>query len=242
MKILVLGGSSMIGAEITRQFASKNDFLFLGRQTESLKKLATSTLKAGAASAKFIPFDLANDPTPLKTEVSTFAPDLVIWAASATSRLRDSSIHTHEMYAYTHVDVVSPIQLLHQLLTSLDKPFDVIFITSLLAIVRSPDRDIYSGYKSLCEALLKRMQTQHPKKLNLFVARICSIMNNDQENKKTKKISKKIFDAYKKNKRNINIGLSGKLILTLNFIHPALTWLTLRLQRKIRQSLGKTKK
>ncbi len=76
-------------------------------------------------------------------------------------------------------------------------------------------------------------------RLNILVVRVCSLLPKTQENNKTKKIAAISAVALEAHRKIINIGISGKVLMKLNFFCPFIVCVLLQVQRTVRALISK---
>jgi hypothetical protein len=89
--------------------------------------------------------------------------DLLINAASATSQLRDNQIPWDKLAQHVSTDLLWPLQVADCIWARQPShPFSIILVSSILALVRSPNRGVYSALKRLQEAGLRAFVSGRP--------------------------------------------------------------------------------
>lgn len=235
MNILILGASSQIGREIALRFSSGNSLVLLGRNRETLVLIAGMCMDAGAESADVIEQDIAEGLEPLMQQIGNRSFDLVINLVSATSRVRDSEFMPGQLGCYLQADLLVPVQFIEILIERSTSPIKVIFISSVLAAVKSPDRLLYGSLKLLQEMSLHRLAECHPG-VQLLVIKIGKVISHTQSSEKSEQLADMIYRAHLQNKEVVNYGLVGRLYLLLFYAQPLIFGLVVRLQRALRSS------
>ena len=146
MNVLVLGATSAIGSSIAAAFARNSHVRLVGRDSARLRSAGDLCLANGANAVDFSQCDLANGTTRLIEELSGWPVDVVINAASSISRNRDSGIPADRIRGIAEVDLLAPLDLIRSLSSrQLGRPLRVVFVSSVLAMVRSSgSRDLWS--------------------------------------------------------------------------------------------------
>ena len=235
MRILVLGASSGIGASISKQLALGNSLLLVGRDAAGLERLATACRSAGAASADVCLCDLSQGSYPVLGRVSQAHIDLVINVASSTSQLRDNQIEIPELRRYIEVDLLAPIELVRGLLLSTpDRSLRMLMVSSVLAAVPSPEREIYGRLKGLQERCLKRLEKDFAQ-LRLQIFRIGKVIQPGQVTPETSAVAAAVADILATGKREHMYGLGGTLMVFLFQLQPLLAQSIVRLRRIVTQ-------
>ena len=146
MNILVLGATSAIGSDLAYEFAFGNRVTLIARDVYRLREVAQGCRERGAVMTDEVVFDLASGAAQLRQVIGTQPIDLLINAAAATSRLRDRDIALSQLCEYVAVDLTVPIELIRQLASDPGARCPrVIFVSSILAAIRSPRRKICGG-------------------------------------------------------------------------------------------------
>lgn len=234
MNILILGASSQIGCRLALCFSINNSLTLLGRNDESLQSVALQCLVAGAAHVDVIVHDMAVGVEPLIQKVGGRQFDLVVNLVAATSRVKDSEFLPGELERFLMSDLLVPVQLLQNLIEKSSKPMRVIFISSVLASVKSPDRFIYGSLKSLQEICLRKLSAGR-QGFELLVVKVGKVIQNEQSSEESQKLAVAIHEAYFLNKKVLNYGLGGRVYLALFHIQPLIFTLIVKLQRVLRK-------
>lgn len=230
MNILILGASSEIGQALAEAFAKNNRLWLQGR---NLHRLETSALqlKSSAEQVILVPGDLLEKK---RLDEAIKSPiDLVINVASSTSQLRDSLIEPSKIEEYATIDLVAPLQIIEALAKKNKKKINVIFISSILAHLKSPDRSIYALFKQLQNAFLKQMRQNQT--IELLTVDIGCVIKLNSSSLIPRQIALKTFQSYCSGKKNLCVGLSGRLLRYAHKIHPYLPASAIYLQRKLRK-------
>jgi NADP-dependent 3-hydroxy acid dehydrogenase YdfG len=222
MNVLVLGASSAVGAGTAESFSPGSRMLLTGRDPSRLRRASDRCRAAGAAEVVEMPWDLRRGAGDLREAAVRFRPDLVINAASASSRLRDHQINDEDMEGILSVDLSAPLGLLRALLSEGGgRPFGVVFISSICAAVRNPGREIYGTLKRLHEKTLLRLAASEPA-LRLLIVRVSKRIPVDGESPETARLGRAVRDGYRGGKRLLYYGPAGRLMVALFHIHPLL--------------------
>ena len=234
MNILILGASSQIGCELALRFSQGNDLMLLGRNMESLNSVAKKCIEAGARKIEFLALDMASEAEELIRELDGVQIDLVINLVSATSRVNDSDLQPSQLEAYVNSDLLIPVRLIQFVTERAVKPLKVIFISSVLAAVRSPDRLLYGSLKALQEMCLSKLLDQQNGN-ELLVVRIGKVIPHTQSSDKAKKLAAAIYNAHLSRCRTFSYGWTGQIYIWLFNFQPAIFNLIVRLQRLMRK-------
>jgi short-subunit dehydrogenase len=231
MRILVLGASSGIGWSICKRLAPSNKLLLVGRDGACLEELAAACRNAGAVSAKASVCDLSDGPKPVLHACLHEPIDLVINVASSTSQLRDSEIEMPVLRKYIEVDLLAPVELVRGLvLMRPDHPLRVLMISSVLAAVNSPEREIYGRLKALQEHCLDRLSDDFTQ-ITLQIFRIGKVLRPGLPTRETDEMAESVAAVLATEKPEHMYGVGGAALVVLSHIHPLLLRGILRLRR-----------
>ena len=232
MKILILGSTSAIGLSITKKFSKGNDLILVGRSLDKLNKIKKEALLYGAINIKQIEYDLRSDIDYLTTQLEDSQINLFINAASITSKSRDYSINPKNIKSDIFVDLLNPILLLNFLRKKSSK-VEVVFLSSFLSKIISPNRQVYSSYKKLQESYLDRICKDSSNNVTLLKVFIGTQFSRDVESKNTIKLAQKIFDAYNRRTNQIFFGATGRIMMLIFYFNPLISRLMILLKRKL---------
>ncbi len=225
MNILVLGASSELGRAFAREFAPHNTLLLTGRDGFRLAMITREAEQAGAREVHFIEHDLANGHHAVLEALQGQRIDLLINLASATSNIRDSAIQPEQIEAYTKTDLLTPVEFVMALLQAQhiaytpDAPLYVIFISSVLAMIDSPDRGIYAAYKRLQTAFLQQIAALHRERVRFSVVTIGMRLPRHECTRHQKNIAQKVARLYSSH-NTIFYGFQGRVLLWLDRLCP----------------------
>lgn len=237
MTILILGASSELGRAFVQEFAPHNSLLLTGRDGSRLAMIKREAEQAGAKEVRFIEHDLANGHHSLLEALQGQRIDLLINLASATSNIRDSAIEPEQIEAYTRADLLTPVELVTALLQTQPAvytegaPLHVIFISSVLAMIHSPDRDIYAAYKRLQIAFLQQISNLRHEQVRFTVVTIGMRFPRHECTRCHKNIARKTARRYRTHD-TIFYGLQGRMLLWLNQVCPWLISGVISLSRR----------
>lgn len=225
MNILILGASSEMGRAFVREFAPQNTLLLAGRDTARLTMIKHEAELAGASQLVLLEHDLVAGTTPLLEALQPYKIDVLINAASATSATRDTAVAPEQIEAYTRADLLTPVELVMALLQmqyaaySPDAPLHLIFISSVLARLHSPDRAIYAAYKRLQIAFLQRIAALHQGRIRVTVVTIGTRLPRHEHTRHHKNIARRAARQYL-TRDAIFYGFQGRVLLWLNRLCP----------------------
>jgi NAD(P)-dependent dehydrogenase (short-subunit alcohol dehydrogenase family) len=235
MRILVLGASSMIGGELARTFGKGNELVLIGRNEMRLASTARACLEAGASLVETLRFDLGGDSAPLLSRVGAARIDLMIDAASGTSGKRDPEISTCEIEALLQTDLNSRIALLNDIESRQGAaPPSIIFVSTILALVRSPDRVIYASIKQICEGYLRIWQNVGRNR-RLLIVYVGTLIDKNTPTPKAARLAAAVFEGFKGGKESIVFGTSGRAYVMLYNMQPIVFRLVTAVQRRLRR-------
>lgn len=234
LNILILGASSQIGCELALCFSQDNNLILLGRNIDSLNCLGKKCLGAGARKVDLLAQDLVSDASELIRKLGEMQIDLVVNLASSTSRVKDSELLPSQLEEYVQSDLLVPVRLIQHISETTIRPLKVIFISSVLASVRSPDRLLYSSLKSLQEMCLAKLLDQR-KENKLLVVRVGKVIPHAQSSNKAKQLASAIYTAHLSRRSILNYGLTGRIYFLLFNFQPLIFNLVVQLQRLVRE-------
>jgi len=221
VNILVLGASSVIGSEIAAALSPGHTLLLAGRDPGRLCQAAGLCRCAGAHEAIELPCDLERGSAALVEALGGRAVDVVVNAASATSRLRDDDIDPAEWSAYLRVELSAPLELVAALAARRSTPLVVVYISSILAVTPSPNRQIYGGLKALHEAALRRM-ARATGRLDVRIVRVGTIIDADRRTPRASALGRAVRTALDRGRPVVTYGASGRALAAAHRIHPLL--------------------
>ena len=237
MRILVLGASSSVGAALSEVFSRGNSLILTGRDSGKLNAAVCKCRDAGAGDVRYVEQDLALGVSAILEAIKGNQIDLVIDAASACSNLRDPEIEAKDIAGYVSADVLSRMVLMDHLLTNQGVAPAMIFISTILTLVKSPGRVVYTALKEIYESYLVKLKRGQPD-FNLLIAYVGTVIDTERETPKPGKLASAIFEAFQKKRKKLIFGFSGKILLILFYFQPVLFYFITVTQRKIRQILG----
>tara|TARA_Y100000590_G_scaffold346139_1_gene396250 strand:- start:12482 stop:13168 length:687 start_codon:yes stop_codon:yes gene_type:complete len=226
MNILILGSTSGVGQSVTYRMAKDNNLFLIGRSRITLEKIGQKAFDCGALNVEIIEFNLSKNISSLISKINKVKIDLFINMASSTSSLKDEEINQSIFLSSIISDLINPIKLVEWLVQKNNK-VKIIFISSILSRVHTPNRIIYSSLKVLQEKLLNKI------KCKILIIIIGTQLEKRFESNKSIALANKIFEANQKNKNLLFFGLYGRALWLLYNINPVFTNLLIRLKRKI---------
>lgn len=234
LNILVLGASSPIGKSLSEFFSSGNNIVLSGRNIINLNRAADICRLSGANSITVIPTDLAKSIKPLLDHNLLMPFDLIIDAACAASRFKDGQIAPNSLSYILESDLLSHLHV-YQLISKQNyRHPDIIFISSVLSRVKTPDREIYSMVKRLIEIYLNGIGISNMN-TRILIFQIGRVINFKDSNLETKKIAWCVKDNFVKGVSYHLYGGFGRLLVMLNFIHHLVPVLPIKIYREIRK-------
>lgn len=231
--ILILGATSPIGAALSEQFSKGNQIVLSGRNQARLSNIADRCAKAGAVAVRIAAADLAQTIQPIIDANSEYPIDLIIDAASGASRVRDPDVAPDAMRDIIQADVLSHLDIYQQLARQNKKHPDVVFISTVLAIVKTPEREIYSSAKRLIEIYLEKIVTAEPN-TRVLIFRVGKLIDSKQDSQKAKAMAEKVQYKLSAGNATTIYGISGHILKGLNSLHPVALNFIVKIQRRLR--------
>lgn len=232
MNILALGAGSSIGSEIAAAFSEGNHVRLAGRNAIRLEQAADSCRSHGAASVEVLVSDLQRGPDELLDRISGWPVDVLINAASAASQLRDVSIPADRVRGILEVDVATPLDVVSALCSrQAEHPPRVVFVSTILTVVKSPDRRMYGALKTLQEGWLRNLQAEVPG-LEVLVVKVGKVLPS-RATAATAKLAQAVLKAFEARKKTLYWGLDGIALAGLFYAQPLLFELAVRIRRKL---------
>lgn len=231
--ILILGATSPIGAALSEQFSNGNRIVLSARNQARLSSVADRCVKAGAIAVRIAAADLTQTIQPIMEVNSEWLIDLIIDAASAASgasRVRDHDVAPNAMQGIIQADVLAHLDLYQQLAQLNGRHPDVVFISTVLAIVRTPGREIYSAAKRLIEIYLEKIATAKPD-VRVFIFRIGKLIDSERDTLEAKVVADVVKHRLAAGDVVAIFGISGRILLLLNSFHPAVLNFAVKIHR-----------
>ncbi|MCX7144221.1 MAG: SDR family NAD(P)-dependent oxidoreductase [Proteobacteria bacterium] len=237
MNILILGASSFVGTALAQAYSPRNDLILVGRNFAKLVTAKNACSDAGVASIILIEEDysLGTDLTLKAIEEKRI--DLIIDAASASSSKKDSEIERTQMSDLVSADFLSRMRILDYILRTQNTIPAVIFISTVLTLVKSPGRTVYTALKGLYEIYLHRLKCDRSD-FRLLIVHVGTVIDTKIASDKPAQLASAVIKAFDNRKERLLFGLSGRLILALFYVQPGIFYLVTLMQRKIRQLFG----
>jgi short-subunit dehydrogenase len=239
MNILVLGATSAIGSSIAAAFARDSSMRLAGRDVARLRSAGDLCLANGATAVEYSQCDLARGSGPLLADLGAWPVDVLINAASIGSQTRDSRMAVDGMREVAEVDLLAPLDLILCLnARQSGRPLRVVFVSSVLAVVRSPDRAIYGLFKSIHEHALRRLQSALPG-VGVLVVRVGKVLPAVRATADTLKLAAAVRAAFDKRKQTVFFGMSGRALAAAYYLQPLFFEAVIALRRRLsRQGKG----
>ena len=230
MKILITGASSGLGAELARQYATKdNSLILLARREDKLRALQEE-LSSHAKNVKIIVADVTEFETlQKKIEILGFVDMLILNAGISIGHSEELTSFMDFKRLYD-VNVLASHAILEVLLPKFQeqKSGKIVFISSLASLISMPTSKAYSSTKRAVNAYAEGLRYKYNKDgikvINILPGFIVSEMT-DKNNFKmpfllsTQEGVQKIIKAIEKNKRIYAFPLRFYLIIsTLNLL------------------------
>jgi NADP-dependent 3-hydroxy acid dehydrogenase YdfG len=236
VNILLLGASSVIGQALAATFSPNNAILLVGRNIDKLILAKEKCEKAGALEVELIEQDFFVGISNVVHAIDGWRIDLLIDVASASSQYRDIQIGPNDISQLLKADFSTRTEILNSLLQRQTEVPAVILISTVLALIDSPDRKIYSCLKSLYGIYLFKIERSIPK-FRLLIVYVGTVIDPGRESSKANQLALAVHRAFRSNKRKLFFGISGRVLFALFHLQPILFRLVVIVQRKIRYLL-----
>ena len=228
MRILVLGATSSIGLSIVKTFSKGNQLILASSKYEKLKKIEQEFLNLDSENIKFIEIDLSLPINSKEIFKNFLCPDIIINAACASSKIKDSNIDPSNYKKITSIDLYSPISILDYFIQekinlSETTKLNYIFINTILTKIKSPDYSIYTSYKLLHQNYIKSFNVKYGDYFNFINVIVGTQIDRNKESKNSINLAERIKVALKKNEKEFIFGLKGKIIYMVYNISPVLS-------------------
>lgn len=231
MNILVFGATSAVGAGVAESFSPGNRLFLTGRNASRLRCAAERCRRAGASDVIERVRDLGEGPGDLRKEAVEWRPDLIVNAASASSRLRDDAIAAEDLERIVAADLTAPLDVIRAVLSERGGgQVGIVYISSFLSVVFSPDRAIYGALKRIHERVLLGLAASQPE-LRLMIVRVSKRIPTEGESGEAVRLGSAVLEGYREGKRMMYYGVTGRLAMTLFQIQPSLFSLGVKLNR-----------
>jgi short-subunit dehydrogenase len=242
MNILVLGATSVIGADLASEFAPGNRLLLVGRDTARLGRVVRRCSAQGAVEAIALRLDLSRGAAEFRELIRANSVDLLINAASATSRARDQDIDSDQLGARVTADLIAPIELIRRLSEQPGaRAPRVIFVSSILALLPSPHRRIYGSLKCLHERSLNQLENEYPE-IQPLVVRVARWIDRDSSTRSSRGLARKVRQAYETNRKTLIYGTPGLLLAASYYVHPLVFRLLIGAVNSVRATFHSNRK
>lgn len=236
---MVFGATSQIGSELAVVFSKENNLFLVGRNLLKLQALEKRCLENGADFVTFIHQDLRLGIKSIVKSIANQPIHLFINAASSTSRLYDNNAEFEDLPLYLSVDLQMPLHFIQECLSNtIVKELNIVFVSTVLTLVKSPKRTVYTSLKILQEAFLKKIQKKNSS-VNIMIIRVGKVIPFDRETDEAKKLAKKVFFSYNKKKKLVYYGKSGLAFVFLFHLQPIAFYAFTFFQRYIRKYIRK---
>ncbi|MEY3775453.1 MAG: hypothetical protein RLZZ129_2233 [Verrucomicrobiota bacterium] len=234
MQLLILGASSNIGAALARVFAPGNTLILAGRNVDRLAHTVALCKESGAADANYVEVDFQLGIAPLLTAIAGKQIDLIIDAASASSRLRDSDLSAGDITNLVSADFHNRTKLFEQVCGTAGPMPAVIFISTVLTLVKSPDRTVYTTLKTLYEAYLLKLKEGRPD-FHLLVVYVGVVINREGPSKGPESLAAAVARSFQKGDDKLLYGTGGRMMVGLYYLQPLVYGMFTLAQRKVRR-------
>ena len=238
MQIIILGASSNVGTALAEAFALGNNLILVGRSMDRLLAARDRSEALGASVVSIIRMDLESGVDLLINKIQGQHIDLVIDASSASSAIKDSEADSISVLKCVKTDFTAGVELIGYLIKTQHAMPAVIYISTILVFVNSPNRLIYSSLKRLYQLYLKKIQRENVGFQVLFVY-IGKIIDRSAGLNKPLDVAFAVRKAYFKKRKKLLIGWTGVLMVLLFLVQPFLFYLAVYIQRAVRVLSGR---
>jgi short-subunit dehydrogenase len=234
--ILILGATSPIGAALSEQFSKGNKIILSGRNQTRLSAIAERCTNKGAIAVRIAAADLAQTIQPIIDANSEYPIDLIVDAASSASGaslVRDTDVTSDAIRNIMQADVMSHLDIYQQLTRLNKKHPDVVFISTVLAIVKTPEREIYSAAKRLIEIYLEKIAAAGSN-AKILIFRVGKVIDPKQDSHKAKAMAERVQREFSGKNITAIYGISGRILIGLSLLHPVVLNFIVSIQRGLR--------
>jgi short-subunit dehydrogenase len=236
MHILILGASSFVGTALAQAFALNNTLTLVGRNVDRLITATNKCKNSGAAQVGYVEQDFCLGVNAILQAIDGKHIDLIIDAASASSSKRDSEIESSEIANLVSADFSSRTKIIDHILRNQNAAPAVILISTVLTLVKSPGRTVYTALKGIYETYLNKLKDKRSD-FDLLVVYVGTVIDTKNESNKPRKLASAVVKAFDNKKEKLFYGLSGVLFLVLFYFQPVLFYGVTVAQRQIRKLL-----
>lgn len=233
--ILILGSTSPIGAALSEQFSKGNRIILSGRNQSRLSEVAGKCTKSGAIVVNIVPADLSKSIQAILNVNSEYPIEIIIDAASSASTHRDTSLKLNTMVDTIQADLLSHLHIYQELTQLNNKSPDIIFISTILAIIKTPDREVYSALKRMVEIYLQIIIAAQPE-TRILIFRIGKLIDSKRDSLAAISLAERVKHDFLAGHNLVNYGFSGKLLTYLNAIHPTVLNFFIETLRRVRNT------
>lgn len=228
--ILILGATSKIGRELCKLYSRENRVIISGRNIKLLKDVEAICLEGAICPTIIAEADLSNSIAPILNANSIWPIDLIIDASSGATKARDSSTSIHNIGAIIQSDLISPNEITQALSKINEKHPDILFISTVLAEIKTANREIYSAIKRLREIYLEKAFQEH-KNTTIVIIRLGKFRRADE-------VARKVMNLFTQSQKSkqfkiMRIGIDSLILYTLHSIHPFLSSIFVKITRAL---------
>ncbi|NLG82496.1 MAG: SDR family NAD(P)-dependent oxidoreductase [Bacilli bacterium] len=239
---VITGSSKGIGKILALEYAKHgHNLILVARSSQILSDLKNDLESRFSVSVKTFICDLSNleDVEKVFTEISNYEINCLINNAGIGIFTKVEAINQEDVKKQMNVNLLAPMLSTKILLSNILKnQGSVINICSVLSFIPNAKASIYIAGKSGLYAFSNTLRLEYP---NLHVLTVHPItvetsfftdpnyLNNVKKKLSPDTVARKVYQAYKKKKRRLNIP---KSIFWLNLIYQICPGLIDRLNRK----------
>lgn len=229
-RILILGASSQIGKSISAQYANNSEITLIGRSTTKLKETQKICYKSGAKKAYIIIQDFSKPLNGQILDLYKYKFDIIINLISGSSRILDKQLNGELLCKLVKSDVLYVIKFFNNIVKKSKHPIKIIFITSILEDIKTPNRFFYGAVKNILSIYFNNVQNNFSN-VKLLSVKIGTRIDYKSSTKKTIALAKKILNADRQNKVKVDFGLEGFFLKTIFYIFPLFVNVIIRMSR-----------
>jgi len=131
------------------------------------------------------------------------------------------------------MDLLSRIALFDHILLNQASAPAVIFISTILTLIKSPGRTIYTSLKQLQEIYLQKLRDDRPE-IQLLIVNVGTVIDPRETSGKSDRLATAVFLAHRAKRRKLLYGPSGLFLLVMFYCQPVIFFGFNAMQRRVR--------